>query len=67
MIVINNTSAVDAVTINSLVDNVHGDLNGQGDCSVPQVILPAQSYTYLFNVYVTGDVNQAETDVIAPR
>ena len=35
---IDNTSTVDSVTITSLVDNVHGNLNGQGTCSVPQTI-----------------------------
>ncbi len=63
-VVVNNTSVVDTVTINSLIDNVHGDLNGKGDCSVPQVILPGQNYSCSFNVYVTGDANTSETDVV---
>ncbi len=63
-VVVNNTSAVDTVTINSLIDNVHGDLNGQGDCSVPQVILPSQSYSCSFNLYISGDANTSETDVV---
>ncbi|MBN1640071.1 MAG: hypothetical protein JXA09_02455, partial [Anaerolineae bacterium] len=37
-VVVNNLSAVDTVTITSLIDTVYGDLNGQGDCSVPQVL-----------------------------
>ena len=48
------------MTIDSLSDSIHGDLDGQGDCSVPQTILPGDSYTCSFTVLVDGD----ETDVV---
>ena len=43
--VVNNLSTVDSVTIDSLTDSIYGDLNGQGDCSVPQTIAAGGSYT----------------------
>lgn len=51
---INNLSSVDAVTITSLDDTIYGDLNGQGDCSVPQVIGIGGSYTCSITVFVEG-------------
>ena len=35
---VENTSAVDAVTITSLNDDVYGNLDGKGTCDVPQTI-----------------------------
>jgi hypothetical protein len=54
----------DPVTIDSLMDTVHGDLNGQGDCSVPQTILPGDCYTCSFTEYVAGNAGHIETDVV---
>jgi hypothetical protein len=54
-VVVTNESTVDTVTINSLVDDVFGDLNGQGDCSVPQVLTPGASYTCTFDGDVVGE------------
>jgi hypothetical protein len=64
--VINNTSTAssDPVTITSLVDNIHGDLNGQGDCSVPQLINVGASYSCSFQVNVAGNAGDSETDTI---
>jgi hypothetical protein len=44
----NLSSASDPVTITSLVDNKFGNLNGQGNCVVPQTTLPSQTYTCTF-------------------
>jgi uncharacterized repeat protein (TIGR01451 family) len=64
-VVIENTSASsDPVTINSLIDDIHGDLNGQGDCSVPQLIEPDESYTCSFTAYVAGNAGDSETDTV---
>ncbi|NMH66647.1 hypothetical protein [Shewanella salipaludis] len=63
-LVVNNTSTVDTVTISSLMDDVHGDLDGLGSCSMPQILQPGQSYSCNFNVYVAGDANGSETDVV---
>jgi uncharacterized repeat protein (TIGR01451 family) len=57
---VRNDSAVDTVTITSLVDSIHGNLNGKGTCSVPQTILPGATYTCSF----TANVTQTETDVV---
>jgi LPXTG-site transpeptidase (sortase) family protein len=59
---VDNTSAVDAVTIDSLIDDVHGDLNGQGTCSVPQVIAVDGFYECTFSASVTGTPGYSETD-----
>ena len=58
VVVTNNSVATDPVTITSLVDSIHGDLNGQGTCAVPQIIQPGKSYTCKFTALVDGD----ETD-----
>lgn len=52
---INNLSTVDTVTINSLTDTIYGDLNGQGDCSVPQELAPLGSYSCSITVFVAGN------------
>jgi len=63
-VVINNNSVPsDPVTINSLVDDVHGNLDGQGDCSVPQTIPAGGSYTCSFTATVSGNAGYIETDV----
>ncbi len=36
-VTVDNDSSVDGVTLESLVDDIHGDLDGQGDCALPQV------------------------------
>ena len=56
----NESVSTDPVTIDSLTDSIHGDLNGQGDCSVPQTIPAGSSYTCSFTVLVDDD----ETDVV---
>ena len=58
VVVTNNSVATDPVTITGLVDSIHGDLNGQGTCVVPQTIQPGESYTCKFTALVDGD----ETD-----
>jgi uncharacterized repeat protein (TIGR01451 family) len=59
---IDNDSAVDSVTIDSLIDDIHGDLNGQGTCSVPQTIPAGGSYTCSFTATVSGNAGDSETD-----
>ena len=60
---IHNSSVVDTVTINSLTDSIYGDLNGQGDCSVPQILLPDASYVCTVMIYVAGDAASSETNI----
>ncbi len=60
---VNNDSAVDSVTIDSLSDDTFGDLNGQGDCSVPQTILAGDSYSCSITVFVGGNAGDTHTNV----
>lgn len=60
---VENTSPVDSVTIDTFTDTIYGDLNGKGDCSVPQTIAVAGIYTCSFTAYVAGDANTSETNV----
>jgi hypothetical protein len=64
VVVQNNSGTTDPVTITSLTDNIHGNLNGQGTCSVPQTIQPGASYTCTFPAQVTGVVGYTETDTV---
>ena len=59
-----NTSAADSVTISSLSDDVHGNLNGQGTCAVPQVVAVGGSYTCSFAATVSGSAGDSETDTV---
>ncbi|MDY7076473.1 MAG: hypothetical protein SXV54_06060, partial [Chloroflexota bacterium] len=61
---VDNTSAVDSVTITSLNDSIHGDLNGQGDCSVPQPIAAGGYYECTFDATVSGNAGYIETDLV---
>jgi len=59
-----NTSSVDTVTIDTLVDNVFGDLNGQGDCTVPQVIPPGDAYSCVFTTTLAGVLGETHLDEV---
>ena len=61
---IENTGTAKSLTLTSLVDDIHGDLNGQGDCSVPQVIAAGATYSCSFTVAVNGNAGDTETDTI---
>ena len=60
----NTSSDTDPLLLTSLVDDVHGDLNGRGTCSVPQVIAPGTTYSCSFTATVTGIDGYIETDVV---
>jgi uncharacterized repeat protein (TIGR01451 family) len=54
-VTVKNTSAVDTVTITSLVDDMFGDLDGKGTCDVPQTLAKnGGTYTCQFVGHVTG-------------
>ena len=63
-ITVENTSPVDTVTIDSLTDDIHGDLDGQGDCAVPFDLAPAGTYGCSFSADVTGNAGDTETDTV---
>jgi len=60
----NTSSDTDPLILTSLVDDVHGDLDGRGTCFVPQVIAPGTTYACRFIATVTGVDDYVETDVV---
>jgi len=59
-----NTSDVDLVTLETLEDSVFGDLNGQGNCSVPQVVQPGDSYSCVFTTNLSGVLGETHLDEV---
>ena len=57
---VTNTGNV-AVSLTSLVDNVHGDVNGKGSCVVPQSLAPGATYACAFTAFVGGVGGTVET------
>ena len=63
----NSSSITDPLTLTSLVDDIHGDLNGQGTCSVPQLLAPRGLYVCEFTADVTGSAGYSETDTVTAQ
>ena len=65
-VTVQNTSAVDQVTISSLVDNVYGNLDGKGTCDVspPVVLAPGAQYQCSFTGAVAGNAGTSHTDTV---
>jgi YVTN family beta-propeller protein len=61
---IDNTAGAADITIDTLVDSIHGNLHGQGDCTTPQTIVAGTSYTCKFNATVSGAAGYVETNVV---
>ncbi len=51
-------------TVLALIDDVYGDLNGQGDCVLPQVAVASGTYTCSFPGAFSGDPGDSQTDVV---
>lgn len=67
-VTVSNTGDL-ALTLYSLVDSIHGDLDGKGTCAVPQT-LPVGSegvYRCTFSAPVRGVGGYTETDVVTGR
>lgn len=62
-VTVTNTGTSD-VTLTSLLDDVHGDLNGQGSCSTGGTIAAGDSYACAFTATFTGAPGDSETDTI---
>lgn len=60
-----NTSLTDQVTISTLVDDVHGDLNGRDDCALPQTLAPAATYSCTFPVTFNEQAGFTQTDTVS--
>ncbi len=58
---VTNTSAADGVTLTGLTSDVHGDLNGQGSCAVPQSIAAGSFYECSFTALVSGVKGDVKT------
>jgi hypothetical protein len=61
---VDNSSTLNSVTIQSITDSVYGNLNGQGNCSVPQSLNAGQFYQCAFSASVTGNAGDSEVDVV---
>ncbi len=57
-------TAPETIELTALVDDVHGNLSGQGDCLVPQTIPETGSYACSFTVTLSGNAGESETDTI---
>lgn len=58
---INNTSAADAIIIDSLTDTIEGNLNGRGTCETPQTILLNSFYQCSYMATVSGSGGTSST------
>jgi len=57
-----NISRVKEVTLETFDDSSFGDLDGQGDCSVPQVLQAKESYTCSLSTTLSGDDGQVHVN-----
>jgi len=75
---VTNTSTVDTVIIKDgvvaygtpylgLYDNILGDLNGKGDCSVPQTLVPGGFYSCSVTAPVTGNAGDSITNTATAK
>lgn len=55
------------LTLISLVDNVYGNLDGRGSCSVPQRLDPGETYTCSFIASFFGSDGDSVTDIVTGR
>jgi uncharacterized repeat protein (TIGR01451 family) len=61
--VITNTGTVD-ITVTSLIDDIFGDLDGQGDCVLPQALAPLAQYECSITAFIAGAVATPHEDVV---
>jgi hypothetical protein len=65
VVITNESVASDPVIIDTLNDDIYGDLNEQGTCSVPQTIQPGDNYSCEFTVTMALDTAHGDyTDVV---
>ncbi|MEW5957609.1 MAG: cadherin domain-containing protein [Chloroflexota bacterium] len=58
-------SSGDVVTITNLTDDILGNLNGRGNCSLPQAITPGNTYPCSFSTFVDGDAGSPEIHTVS--
>jgi len=57
-------TGVETVTLIALVDSIHGSLDGEGTCEVPQTIPVDVAYRCAFTATVSGNAGDSETDIV---
>lgn len=62
--VVHNLSSTEPSTVDGLVDDVYGDLNGQGSCSFPQTLAPGATYTCSLTEYVASPGSGLHENVV---
>ena len=62
--VTNPVDAVEPIKLTGLVDSVFGNLNGDGDCDVPQDLDPGEQYTCTFTGPVAGNGGDTHTNEV---
>ena len=63
-VLVSNNSAAESVQLTALTDDIHGNLNGKGDCAVPRTIAASGSYQCSFSAMVSGNAGDTETDTV---
>lgn len=63
-VAVSNIGGVEAVSLFGLVDDIHGNLDGRGTCSVPQALGVASTYGCQFTAEVLGAPGDVEIDTI---
>jgi hypothetical protein len=63
-VVVDNDSVADPLTLTSLTDDIHGDLDGQGTCATGGTIAVGGSYNCSFTAVVDGAAFSSETDTV---
>lgn len=63
-VTVTNKSFVDSVTIDALVDDKFGNLNGQGDCALPKNLAPGGSFSCKFIGNVSGNAGDGHKNVV---
>ncbi len=64
VIAVTNESPVEPLTLTTLVDDVLGNLDGKGDCSVPQTVAPLDTYSCSIPQTLNGNAGRSETDTV---
>jgi uncharacterized repeat protein (TIGR01451 family) len=62
-VTVTNDSEED-VTLVSLVDDVYGDLNGEGSCATGGTIVAGETYSCSFTGSFNGDAGDSQTDTV---
>ncbi|MFW6097870.1 MAG: hypothetical protein ACOC9Z_07330, partial [Chloroflexota bacterium] len=63
-VVVTNVMSAGSLTLTDLVDETHGDVDGQGSCDLPALIDAGASYACSFSVTVNGNAGDAITHTV---